>query len=152
MTPVPCSCPGGHAAFPVKGAPLFRFFCHCTICQRFNDAPYADMLVYRAEDVDLPPPGAVEFVTLKPPPNVRRGKCAHCGAPTIETFHVPLLPKLTMVPRAVHPNDAALPQSSAHVFYETRIDDADDALPKHEGFVRSQWAFLRYYLRGKGAA
>jgi hypothetical protein len=33
------------------------------------------------------------------------------------------------------------------VFYDSRVADADDDLPRHEGFVASQTAFLRLLLR-----
>lgn len=148
MNAMNCVCPCGATKFEIRAAPRLRMLCHCTLCQRFNKAPFADILVYRARDVEMPPSGTVEFTTLKPPPNVRRGKCASCGAPAIETFHAPLLPKLTMVPRTMHRADAELPEPAAHFFYETRIEDAEDALPKHKGFVPSQLAFFKYYLRG----
>jgi len=152
MKTIECTCPCRAAKVSIHAAPRFRMICHCTLCQRFNDAPYADILVYRARDIEAPSPEAIEFTTLKPPPNVQRGKCSQCGAPAIETFHVPLLPKLTMVPRSMHPDDASLPEPIAHFFYETRIEDAGDALPKHQGFVPSQLAFFKYYLQVRNAA
>ena len=149
MTCHRCECPCGATAFTASAAPRMRILCHCTICQRFNQAPFADVLVYRATDVQLPEPGTVEFSTWKPPPNVQRGTCASCGAAAVETFHAPLLPKLTMVPRAMLPADVDLPGPVGHFFYETRVEDAADELPKHEGFLPSQWAFLKHYLRAR---
>jgi hypothetical protein len=67
-----CSC--GSASFQTADEPLFRILCHCTICQRFHNAPFADVLVHRTEDVALPRAEAVEFETHKPPPNVRIGR------------------------------------------------------------------------------
>ncbi len=150
MNPTDCSCTCGATTFRTRAAPRFRMLCHCTLCQRFNDAPFADVLIYRARDVEMPP-GTVEFTTLKPPPNVQRGKCASCGAPAIETFHAPLLPKLTMVPRAMHPAKAALPEPIAHFFYNTRIEDAADGLPKHQGYLASQLAFCKYLIAASPA-
>ncbi len=145
----PCSCPCGATTLTTHAPPRFRMLCHCTICQRFNSAPFADVLVYRARDVALPEAGSVAFSTWKPPPNVQRGQCANCGAAAIETFHMPLLPKLTMVPRAMHPSDAELPAPVAHFFYETRVDDADDALPKYQRFLPSQFAFLKALIKAR---
>jgi hypothetical protein len=133
--------------FETRKPPRFRMLCHCTICQRFNKQPFADVLIYRAGDVEMPEAGTVDFAIYKPPPNVQRGRCSSCRAPVIETFHVPLLPKLTMVPRSMLPPDAELPEPVAHFFYETRQADANDSLPKHDGFWPSQTAFLKYYLR-----
>ncbi|NNE35571.1 MAG: hypothetical protein HKN13_10050 [Rhodothermales bacterium] len=128
----------------MDGEPLFRILCHCTICQRFNSAPFADVLVFRDKDVSLPPPNAVNFQTYKPPPNVQRGKCATCAQPAIEIFAAPVLPKLVMIPRAMLRSDAEVPSPIAHIFYDKRVSDAKDAYPKHRGFLRSQLAFLNY--------
>lgn len=48
-----------------------------------------------------------------------------------------------MVPRYILPADADLPEPTAHFFYETRVADIDDDLPRHEGFLASQRAFLK---------
>jgi hypothetical protein len=101
-----CTCSCGATSFQTLGMPLFRFFCHCTICQRFNDAPFADILVFRAEDVALPPPGTVIFDTYRPPPNVQRGKCATCGQPAVTVFTARFLPRLVTVPRPMFKSDA----------------------------------------------
>ena len=138
------ACVCGATAFHADGEPLFRILCHCTICQRFNSAPFADVLVFRAEDVTLPARGAVNFETYKPPPNVRRGKCATCARPAIEVFAAPILPELVMVPTAMLGSGAPAPAPVAHIFYDKRVSDANDTYPKHRGFLRSQLAFLNY--------
>lgn len=139
-----CTCYCGATCFQADGRPLFRILCHCTICQRFNSAPFADVVVFRAEDVSLPPPNTVSFETYKPPPNVQRGKCATCNQPAIEVFAAPVLPKLVMVPRKTFASDTELPVPIAHIFYDKRVSDAKDTYPKHRGFLRSQLAFLNY--------
>ncbi|MEO1246417.1 MAG: GFA family protein [Pseudomonadota bacterium] len=137
----------------MSGEPLFRILCHCSICQRFNNANHADVVVYRAASVVRPAPGIVSFTTYKPPPNVKRGICTGCGQAAIEIFDAPLLPKLTIVPFAIHAESAQLPAPRGHIFYEKRREDAGDALPKHEGFLRSQLAFGKALLgSGRSAA
>jgi hypothetical protein len=138
-----CTCSCGTTRFQTRGEPLFRFFCHCTICQRFNDAPFADILVFRAEDVVLPPSGTVMFDTYRPPPNVQRGKCATCGQPAAGVFTAWFLPRLITVFRPMFRSDAELPEPVGHAFYETRVADANDPLPKYEGYFRNQVAFLK---------
>jgi len=142
-----CSC--GHVAFSIQGAPLFRILCHCTICQRFNDAPFADVVVYSAASVGEPGADTVSYDTYKPPPNVQRGKCAKCGKPAIEKFAAPLFPKLTIVPTAVHKSAAELPEPVAHLFYDKRVADVTDELPKHQGLLASQLSFGRYLLAAR---
>ena len=150
--PVECTCSCGATTFRVSGAPPFRILCHCTICQRFNSAPLADILVFRAADVALPPSGVVSFDTYKPPPNVQRGKCATCGQPAVEVFSAPILPKLVMVPRGMFGPDAELPSPAAHIFYDKRVADAGDSRPKYRGYLRSQAAFLRYLLSARASS
>ena len=65
---IEAACPCGNARLKIHAPPRFRMYCHCTICQRFNQAPFADVLIYRAKDVDLPESGAVEIDTYKPLP------------------------------------------------------------------------------------
>lgn len=144
MNAVECACSCGTTRFQTAAEPLFRILCHCTICQRFNEAPLADVLVYRAEDVTLPSAGVVEFDTYRPPPNVQRGKCAACGQPAVEVFAAPILPRLVMIPRPMLPLNANIQPPRAHIFYDKRVTDAHDALPRYEGYVRSQLTFLKY--------
>lgn len=149
MTSARCACSCGHVAFELRGPPLFRVLCHCSICQRFNDAPFADVIVYASTSVADPVDGTVSFETYKPPPNVRRGNCVKCGDAAIEKFAMPLFPKLTIVPAAVHGPSTQLPEPVAHIFYETRLVDADDTLPKHEGLLASQLSFGKYLVSAK---
>lgn len=147
-----CTCSCGATSFQAVRPPLFRILCHCTICQRFNSASFADVIVFGARDISLPSPETVSFNTYKPPPNVQRGKCAACGQPAIEVFEAPLLPKLVMVPASMFQSDAALPSPVAHVFYDKRVTDAEDSYPKYQGFFRSQFAFLKYLRSAKRAS
>jgi hypothetical protein len=112
--------------------------------------------VFRARDVDLPKDNVVEFRTYRPPPAVQRGKCISCGAPTVELVRLPALPKLTIVPSATFSNPALLPAPSIHLFYDRRVADIEDNLPKYSGYWRSQLAISRYVfsslLRGQASA
>jgi hypothetical protein len=144
MKPQQCSCQCGHVQFEVTAQPRLRMLCHCTICQKFNAASHADVVVFSTKDINPPSDELVKFKRHKAPPNVNRGQCVKCGQAAIETFVFPLLPRLTMVPAAMFSEAAELPESKAHMFYERRVADADDELPKHHGFVSSQLAFFKY--------
>jgi len=144
MTAQKCRCSCGHTKFKVIGEPKLRMICHCTICQKFNGVPHADILVYKTAQVKAPAEGVVNFETYKPPPNVQRGKCAQCGQAAIEVFAMPLFPKLTMIPADMFLDTVQLPAPKAHMFYDKRLADAADDLPKRNGFVSSQLAFFKY--------
>lgn len=143
MTTFTCSCRCGRTQFEITGEPRLRMLCHCTICQRFNQAAYADVLVFKSTQVNAPDLSTVEFKTYKAPPNVQRGICRHCQQPAIEVFDMPLFPKLTMVPAGMFAGDAGLPAPVAHMFYEHRQQDANDDLPKKTGFLSSQLTFFK---------
>lgn len=151
MTSQRCSCSCGNVVFNVVDQPLFRILCHCTICQRFNCAEFSDIVVYDSASVEGPESGTVNFDTYKPPPNVQRGKCSQCDRPAIEIFEAPLLPGLTMVPVNMFEPEAELPPPIAHIFYDKRVLGAKDEYPKHQGFLMSQLAFLKYLLAARRA-
>ena len=138
-----CHCSCGHTTFEVIGEPIFRVICHCTICQKYNTSAYADILVYKSAQIKAPSEDVVNLETYKPPPNVKRGQCSHCHQAAIEVFEMPLFPKLTMVPAQMFESNDHLPDAKAHLFYEKRIEDADDEIPKRQGFISSQLAFFK---------
>ncbi len=151
-----CQCSCGVAQYNVHGEPMLRGFCHCTICQEFNQASYADMTIFRAKDVIMPKEGTVEFATYRSPPAVQRGKCKTCGNPAVEFVRIPSLPKIIIVPSKNILDKAFIPEPSLHMFYNSRVADVDDNLPKYSGYWSSQVAFVHRLiaslLRGRVSA
>lgn len=141
-----CEC--GEAGYRISGQPLMRGYCHCTICQKFNDAPFADITIFRRRDVTLPEASRVAYHNYTSPPMVNRGKCVACGKPAVETLSLPLMPDLVIVPSANIHDTSLLPAPALHIFYDTRQADVDDGLPKYAGFLRSQLAFSWRLLKG----
>jgi len=137
--------------FEVPGPPLLRLYCHCTVCQKFNDAPYSDILVYRADDVGIPQAASVQFRALRSPPNIQRGKCVKCYGPVVEKFNIPFSLGFTIVPVSAHSGIELLPESVAHLFYDKRVNEHDDSLPKYHGYVSSQLAFAKLLFKANRA-
>ncbi len=135
-----CQCSCGETQFSVKGLPLLRGYCHCTICQEFNQAPFADISIYRAKDVVLPDPESLEYRAYRPPPAVQRGKCRTCETPAVEVMQIFPLPKLVIVPTENLHEDSVV-EPSLHTFYNSRVSDIEDDLPKVSGYLKSQIAF-----------
>ncbi|MFT4822979.1 MAG: hypothetical protein ACI9DH_000207 [Halioglobus sp.] len=135
-----CEC--GENTFKITGEPLFRAICHCEICQEFNDAPFADITLYRSKDVDFPGENKIEYKAYTNPPMAQRGRCTACHKPTIEFLKIPVMPGLTIVPSKNLANADNLPAPSLHVFYHRRIQDAEDILPKYSGYIKSQLVFM----------
>ena len=141
-----CSC--GKVSFEVIGPPLFRAYCHCSICREFNGADHADVTVFRADDVRGVDETGIDFKFYKRPPLVHRGTCRRCGGPAIEKARIPPTPRLLIVPSGNFGDDASLPVPSMHIFYGSRVADVDDGVPKHDGFVASQLAFGTSLIKG----
>jgi len=131
----------------VSGEPLVRALCHCTICQAFNESPYADITIFSSGQVDLPDDHPVDFKEYRKPPAVQRGKCSACGKPAIEYLRLPVFPDIVFVPSANFPDQSALPSPSLHVFYNSRVADFQDDLPRYQGYWPSQAAFMRYLVK-----
>ena len=51
------------------------------------------------------------------------------------------MPKLVIVPSANIRSPELVADPSLHIFYNHRVDDVDDDLPKFNGYLRSQLAF-----------
>lgn len=142
------SCECRKSQFSINAKPLVRALCHCTICQEFNDAPYSDVFVVRSSGVTVEPDNKVVFKSYSSPPLVQRGKCSECGKPAIEFFRIPPLPKYAIIPAANMENTEALPAPQMHMFYNSRVADVNDKLPKYSGYLSSQLAFTRCLLKG----
>lgn len=141
-----CAC--GHVRYAAKGAPLFRAYCHCLICQEYNQADRADIVVMRTKDVSVEAPDRIAFRSYRAPPLVVRGKCRSCDGITMENVRIPLMPRLTIVPVQTLDDLAGFPEPGFHMFYNRRVTDADDDLPRHSHYLPSQLAFSAALLGG----
>lgn len=139
-----CRC--GASSFTLTGTPIIRLLCHCTICQRFSKAAFSDTTVFRARDVQLPSDAPIHFDSYRPPPNVQRGQCTACNNPAIEVLSMPLVPRFYIVPSANIDEPSLVPEPAMHLFYEHRIAEAQDDLPKYSGYWPSQLAMIRQLL------
>jgi len=142
-----CQCSCGNTAFNINVKPLMRAKCHCTICQKYNEADFADVVVFRRKDIPEFVLGSIDFKTYKKPPAVQRGKCNTCKQPTLELFSMPLFPSLAMVPLQMFPAEASLPLPKMHMFYEHHVNEHIDDVPKHKGLISSQGGFMKYLFK-----
>ena len=144
-TPARALCGCGAVQLKVHGA-LTRFFCHCRICQGLNNAPYGEPVFSWRWDVDLEDPAQLTWKRYRwTPVNVNRGTCRTCGTLILE--HLALSP-LSIVIAGTWEDPELLPPSQGHVFYETRVGDIEDGLPKRSGYVSSELAVSRWILAG----
>lgn len=145
LTPQQASCSCYSNTFTINNKPIGRFICHCRICQAFTGKAYNDVTVFLKPDISDLNLIKTEFRRWKLPPNIRRGLCTRCYKPSIE---MALGGNLILVPTENHPDVAALPEPSMHLFYNRRVRDMDDDLPKYNGSVQSQAMMVKALAQG----
>lgn len=145
MSEVRCTCGCGKAVVVVAGPFMGRVRCHCTICQKANRAAYADSTILLAKHVPLDRVENVRFETMKEPPALQRGFCRSCGCFLVGYGRYWRFLSLAFVPAVLYPCEVQLPEPAMHVFYDSRIADVADELPKY-GQWPSNLAVLRAIL------
>jgi len=141
-----CSCTCGEKAVLVKGSPVIRFICHCKICQKVYRKPFADIVAVRSSQIVKPIDSGIYFAKHRSPPAVNRGVCISCHNPVVA--FLPLAPffGLAFIPAFNFPEEAELPKPLLHSFYDRRVEDVDDDLPKFDGYWLSQWAVSSRFI------
>ncbi|MFT6904140.1 MAG: hypothetical protein ACJAS1_000790 [Oleiphilaceae bacterium] len=141
-----CSCQCRKSQVLVSGEPILRFNCHCKICQKVYGKPFADIVVVQSKQVSKPLDLSIQFTKHRLPPSVNRGICSYCQNPVIALL--PLAPffGLAFVPAENFPKGFQLPEPKFHSFYNSRVVDIDDCVPKINGYLGSQWAVASHFL------
>jgi hypothetical protein len=127
---------------------LARFVCHCRICQSVYRAPFADVTVWRADDVVVTTGAPLCFRRHRLPPALDRGVCAACADPVVGYLRVAPFVRLAFVPARSFASTSRLPRRSIHIFYDRRVRDVRDDLPKISGYWASELAVARLVLAG----
>ena len=143
-----CACLCGASRFTVAGEPIGRFFCHCTICQKVYRKPFADVTYFWADSVALPDNQPIEFRRYRPPPALRRGVCAKCDNPALSFLGAVRSLTVAFVPSQNFPRPAELPAPDRHIFYDRRVADIADAVPKLGGYWASEAHITRTIFGG----
>jgi hypothetical protein len=141
-----CSCPCRESEVIVKNHPVIRFICHCKICQGVYRKPFADIVAVRSNQVIKPINPSIRFAKHRFPPAINRGVCFSCNSPVVALL--PLAPAfgLSFIPAVNFFKEYELPKPVLHLFYDRRVDDADDDLPKFNGYWQSQWAVSSHFF------
>ena len=132
-----CACPCGESHFSVSADPIGRFFCHCTICQKVYGKPFADATFFWARSITLPEKHDIEFRRYRPPPALNRAICRRCRNPAVGFMAAGPL-TVGFVPSQNFENPAELPAPGRHIFYDRRVADVSDSIPKISGYWASE--------------
>lgn len=126
---VQCDC--GSVSLTMSGTPKVHAFCHCEDCRNLLDVPYHSVTAWDPENVTIVS-GAEHTVEYKYPTlDMTRVFCKHCGETVYNTNAMGW--KLVSQLLISKCNDGELPQelqSNAHFFYDRRIVNVDDPLPR----------------------
>ncbi len=145
FTPQGASCSCTSNTYTINDKPIGRFICHCRICQEFTGNDFNDVTVFVKSDVSDLKISTTKFRRWKLPPNIKRGLCTRCNKPSIE---MAMGGALILVPTENCPDAAALPEPSMHLFYNCRVADINDDLPKCNGFIQSQAMMVKALAQG----
>ncbi|WP_201608631.1 GFA family protein [Psychrobacter okhotskensis] len=145
FTPQEGSCSCYSNTYTINHTPIARFICHCTICQDYTGKAYNDVTVLFKSDVSELDINKTRFRRWKMPPNISRGLCKRRHKPSIE---MAVGGALVFIPTDNYPNAAALPEPTMHLFYNRRVKDVDDNLPKYNGVVQSQTMAVKELAQG----
>ena len=139
------SCYCGTFSFETRKAPAARFVCHCLFCQDFTGKVSSDVSVLLAHQIEMKGTEGLIHKKYRLPPNLNRTRCAKCGKPAMETMGAGPL-KLVFVPSKSFVEHNLLPPVRLHVFYNRRVADVADDLPKYSHYWPSEFAITKTIL------
>lgn len=126
---VHCDC--GAVSVEMTGDPKVHAFCHCEDCRELLQVPYHSVLAWDGDQIRINKGEAVAFEFQHPHKRMKRIHCTQCGDVLYNTNAMGW--KIVSQLMYRKSNDGYLPQamqSNAHFFYDRRVVDVDDALPK----------------------
>ncbi|KAF7303057.1 GFA domain-containing protein [Mycena kentingensis (nom. inval.)] len=134
------SCRCGLVSFKVEDKPLFSVYCHCTKCQRADGAAFVSTMHFPSSAFSFTYDSAkveplVEAVSDGAMTLYRCPTCRSCPAIQItRTTNWALRGTNLARDDAGKIIDWDSVKPTSHIFYNTRIVDVADDLPKWEGF------------------
>ncbi len=143
--PTLASCPCGAVELTIGGV-VARFMCHCSICQRVNQAPFGEPVFAFRWKVSVNDKTQLAWKRHTwNPIHVNRGTCRTCGQLMLE--YVTPTPFAVVIGPTWH-DQSRLPPARGHAFYDSRVADIDDGLPKSSGYLSSQLAITKWVTAG----
>ena len=125
-----CQC--GAVELQLDGSPVVHAFCHCTDCRELLDTPYHAVTAWLPGQVTITSgENALEYFQ-HPELEMQRVFCKHCGETLFNTNVMDWrVVSQWLISKC---NDGVLPApltSDKHFFYEQRVVDVSDELPKY---------------------
>ncbi len=125
-----CEC--GVIVAQLCGKPRVRGHCHCDDCRELLDVPYHSVTAWDKEQITISQ-GLQSLLEYQHPQlDMKRYFCSHCGETLFNSNAMDWRIVSQHLIRKC--NNGKLPEelsSESHFFYNSRIIDIDDDLPKH---------------------
>ena len=122
-----CFC--GAVSWEGVGEPAVTFYCHCSLCRRAGGAAFVGAAAFKPENTVFHGEASIRDYT-PPGSKVPRRYCKECGSyvaedarPVLGVYALPIGLCSDPVPDIYRPK--------VHIFYDSRIVDVDDSLPKY---------------------
>ena len=128
---VQCDC--GSVEVSMIGAPKVHAYCHCEDCRALLDVPYHSIVAWEQKNVSISAGDEHTIEYKYPTLEMTRVFCKNCGETLYNTNAMGWRLVSQLLIRKC--NNDELPeelQSNAHFYYDRRIVDIDDQIPKHE--------------------
>ena len=128
---VRCDC--GAVEVSMAGTPRVHAYCHCEDCRTLLDVPYHSIVAWEPDNVSITSGEEQSIEYRHPTLSMTRVFCKHCGETVYNTNAMGWKLVSQLLIRKC--NNGELPgdlQSNAHFYYDRRIIDIDDRIPKHE--------------------
>ena len=126
---VQCDCGGVRVS--MTGEPRVRGFCHCEDCRELLKIPYHSVTAWEKAQVSIDA-GEDRLVAFQhPEKRMQRFYCADCGETLFNSNAMDWRVISQLLIRKCYGNELPVRlQSKSHFFYDRRIVDIDDDLPK----------------------
>ena len=126
-----CDC--GKVSATLEGNPRVRAHCHCEDCRDLLDVPFHSVTAWNRKQLEVTNGEELLSEYQHPTLKMKRIYCSNCG----ETLYNTNMLNWRVVSQHLirKCNNDKLPdelQSDGHFFYERRIIDINDDLPKHD--------------------
>lgn len=131
-----CQC--GAVAYEVSTEPVDAKFCHCRDCQRLHGAPMQWAAIFHKKDVRFT--AGVNHLRFFSSARNRHGRslpckasCGLCGTPIADEGRNMWLAFPTLFDFGTPPRVPEAFRPTCHIFYDMRVIDVVDGLPKWSG-------------------
>ena len=127
---VECDCK--QVRITMTGEPRVRGFCHCEDCRDLLKIPYHAVTAWNPDQVEIDRGDDALSFYQHPALDMKRAYCRHCGETLFNTNAMDWkIVSQNLVRKCYGGELPKALQSQSHFFYDRRIVDIEDDLPKH---------------------